>query len=157
MRAPISFIACALIAVLAHPTRMQAAPKAAAATPHVITLSATDQMRFDPATVEVKAGEPVKIVLKPTSAMPKMAMAHNFVMLKPGAKEQAFVDAAATAPPTYIPANLKAEALVSTGVAGGGETVMAAFKAPLKQGRYTFICTFPGHYVSGMKGVLVVK
>jgi len=155
MRAAVSFITCAVMMCCSFPTRALAAPKAA--TPHVVTLMATDQMRFDPATVEVKAGEAVRVVLKPTSAMPKIAMAHNFVILKPGVKEGEFVDKSATARPDFIAPELKARVLVFTAVAGGGETVSADFKAPLKPGHYTFICTFPGHFASGMKGVLVVK
>ena len=52
---------------------------------------------------------------------------------------------------------LKGQVLVATALAGNGETVSAEFTAPAKPGRYTFICTFPGHFAAGMKGVLVVK
>jgi uncharacterized cupredoxin-like copper-binding protein len=31
------------------------------------------------------------------------------------------------------------------------------FTAPQAPGEYPFICTFPGHYAIGMKGVLVVR
>jgi azurin len=125
--------------------------------PRVITLNATDAMRFEPAAIDAKAGERLRVVLKPTSAMPKMAMAHNFVVLKAGAPEGPFVDASAAAAPTYIAPALKAQVLISTPIAGGGESVSADFTAPVKPGRYTFFCTFPGHFISGMKGVLVVK
>ena len=32
----------------------------------------------------------------------------------------------------------------------------ATFTAPAA-GNYIFLCTFPGHYVAGMKGTLTVK
>jgi uncharacterized cupredoxin-like copper-binding protein len=52
---------------------------------------------------------------------------------------------------------VKNQVLVSTTLAGGGETVSAEFVAPARPGKYTFICTFPGHFNAGMQGVLVVK
>ena len=56
----------------------------------------------------------------------------------------------------YIPPALKAQVLASTDLAGPGETVQVTFKAPVALGRYDFVCSFPGHYAAGMKGVLVV-
>ena len=38
-----------------------------------------------------------------------------------------------------------------------GETVEVTFKVPAEAGSYPFLCTFPGHFVVGMKGNLVVK
>lgn len=137
-----------------------AAPKNAAKTaaaPRTVTLGATDIMRFDPATIQATRGERLRVVLKPTSAMPKVAMAHNFVILKPGSDNAAFANASAMARPDFIAPALKSQVLVSTPLAGGGESVSAEFAAPAKPGSYTFICTFPGHFGGGMKGVLVVK
>ena len=62
----------------------------------------------------------------------------------------------ATPQSSYIPAALKAQVVASTGLAGPGETVQVTFRAPKVPGKYEFICTFPGHYLAGMKGVLVV-
>ena len=134
-----------------------AAPGQAAAGPRVVTLNATDTMKFEPATIQAKPGEKLRIVLKPTGAMPKIAMAHNFVMLKPGADVAAFVNASAMARPDFIAPALKGQVLVATALAGAGETVSADVVVPKTPGKYTFICTFPGHYAAGMKGVLVVK
>jgi azurin len=139
----------------AQPARAGAAKAVGAA--RVVTLNATDAMKFDPATIQARAGEKLRIVLKPTSVMPKLAMAHNFVILRPGADVAAFVNASATARPDFIAPALKSQVLVSTVLAGGGETVSTELAAPKAPGRYTFICTFPGHYAGGMKGVLVVK
>jgi azurin len=143
------------IEVGAQSAKASAAKASGAA--RVVTLNATDAMKFDPATIQAKAGEKLRIVLKPTSVMPKLAMAHNFVILKPGADVTAFVNASATARPDFIAPTLKSQVLVSTALAGGGETVSTELAAPKAPGRYTFICTFPGHYAGGMKGVLVVK
>ena len=38
-----------------------------------------------------------------------------------------------------------------------GRAAEATFTAPVQRGDYQFICTFPGHFAVGMKGVLTVK
>jgi azurin len=139
------------------PKKATPAAKGTAATPRTVTLGATDTMKFDPATIQAAAGEKLRIVLKPTSAMPKIAMAHNFVILKPGVDNAAFANASAMARPDFIAPTLASQVLVATPIAGGGETAFAEFTAPAKPGRYTFICTFPGHLAGGMKGLLIVK
>jgi azurin len=47
--------------------------------------------------------------------------------------------------------------LAATQLAGNGETVEVSFDAPKTAGRYDFVCSFPGHYLAGMRGVLVVN
>jgi azurin len=135
----------------------KAAPPKATDAGRVVTIVATDAMKFDPATIAAKPGERLRVVLKATGVMPKIAMAHNFVILKPGTDTGAFVSASAMARPDFIAPALKAQVLVSTTLAGAGETVSADVVAPAKPGQYTFICTFPGHFNGGMKGTLVVK
>jgi len=46
--------------------------------------------------------------------------------------------------------------LAKTKLLNGGESDTATFTAPAA-GTYTFLCTFPGHFVAGMKGTLTVK
>jgi azurin len=134
------------------------APKAAAAAKgRTIQLGAGDNMKYTVETIEAKPGEQITVVLKPTGTMPKIAMQHNFVLLKAGTDATAFANAAAGAAPTYIPDAQKAAVLASTKMAGNGETVEVSFKAPAKAGSYQYLCTFPGHFLSGMKGTLVVK
>ena len=135
----------------------KAAAAKATAGPRAITIGANDQMKFEPATIQAKPGEKLRIVLKPTGAMPKIAMSHNFVILKPGSNDAKFAEASAMVRPDFIAPPLKSQVLFATPLAGNGETVSAEFTAPAKPGRYTFICTFPGHFAAGMKGVLVVK
>ena len=90
--------------------------------------------------------------------MPKIAMSHNVVMLKKEADAAAFATAAASARATdFIPAANKADVIANTPLAGNGETVEVVFKVPAAAGSYPFLCTFPGHFVVGMKGNLVVK
>jgi azurin len=115
-------------------------------------------MKFDVTQITAKPGESIRVRLTTVSAMPKAAMAHNFVLLAAGTDASAFAMAAAMARTTaFIPAKLKASVLASTTLAGAGETVEVTFKAPTKRGKYVFLCSFPGHYNSGMTGTLTVK
>lgn len=124
----------------------------------VVALTGNDQMKFDVTTITAKPGELITVRLKTVSTLPKVAMAHNFVLLALGTDAAAFANAAAMAYATaYIPAAQKAKVLASTGLAGAGETVEVTFKAPAKAGSYDYICSFPGHFLAGMKGKLVVK
>ena len=123
-----------------------------------IAITAGDDMKYSVTAIQAKPGEELTVTLKATGSMPRVAMAHNFVLLKPGVDATAFVNAGASASTTdfIAPAN-KAQVLAATKLVGNGETVEVTFKAPAKPGTYTYLCTFPGHFVSGMKGVLTVK
>ena len=123
-----------------------------------VTITGTEQMKWDVPTIEAKPGEQIHVVLKAAGSMPKAAMAHNFVLLKAGVNPQDVATAAMTARETdFIPASMKDKIIANTTLAGGGETVEVTFKAPMKPGTYPYLCTFPGHYAVGMKGELVVK
>lgn len=131
---------------------------AVAAEPRVIAISGNDAMQFSVKRIEAKPGEKLKVVLSAVSSMAKTEMAHNFVLLAKGTDASTFAMAGAMARTTdYIPAAKKAQVLASTKLAGGGEKVEIVFDAPKEPGEYTYICTFPGHFIGGMKGVLVVK
>ena len=136
-----------------------AAPAAAAkGGARTVELTGGDDMKYNTTTITAKPGETLHIVLKSTGTIPKMAMAHNFVLLALSANVDEFIKAAAGASATdYVPADQKAHVLASTKLAGPGETVEATIKVPAKPGTYPYLCSFPGHYVAGMKGTLVVK
>jgi azurin len=125
--------------------------------PRVVDITGNDQMKFSLATITAKPGETLTVRLKSVGTMPKIAMAHNFVLLVKGADPAAFANAAVMASATgYVPAAQKAKVIAHTGLAGNGETVEVTFKVPAA-GSYDYICSFPGHFLAGMKGKLVVK
>lgn len=136
-----------------------AAPAAAAkGGARTVELTGGDDMKYNTTTITAKPGETLHIVLKSTGTIPKMAMAHNFVLLALAADVNEFIKSAAGASATdYVPADKKAQVLASTKLAGPGETVEVTFKVPAKPGTYNYLCSFPGHFVAGMKGTLVVK
>ena len=142
------------------------APKAPPATSstkttggaRTVALTGGDDMKFSVTEITAKPGETIHIQLKNTGTIPKMAMAHNVVVVKPTTKVVEFNTAAASARDTdFIPAAMKAEVVASTPLAGPGETVETTFKVPAAPGTYPFMCSFPGHFTAGMKGNLVVK
>ena len=130
----------------------------AAPAGRVVALTANDQMKFNVMAITAKPGEMLHVKLKSVGTLPKIAMGHNFVLLAKGTDAVAFTNASPMASATaYIPAQFKAKVLASTPVAGPGETVEVTFKAPTAPGRYVYLCSFPGHFAAGMKGVLTVK
>ena len=126
--------------------------------PRTIELTGNDMMKYDITEIEATAGETIILSLKNIGKIPKAGMAHNFVLLKNGVDAQAFSMAAMMSGATeYIPEDRKDEIIAYTGQAGPGETVKVEFTVPEEPGTYVFVCTFPGHYLAGMKGVLTVK
>lgn len=126
--------------------------------PRTVHLVATEEMSFDTTRIEAQPGERLRILLRARGTMPKMVMAHNVVILKMGTDAEAFVNASATARATgFIAPALAGRVLASTPLAGPGETVQVTFTAPSTPGRYDFVCSFPGHFASGMRGVLTIR
>ncbi len=129
-----------------------------AQNPRVIALTVGDNMKFDKETIEAKPGESLTVRLQSTGQMPKVAMGHNFVLLKPGVAPLEFANAGLEFRDNdFIAPQMKDKAIVFTKIIGPGETAEATFKAPAKPGTYTYLCSFPGHFAGGMKGSLIVK
>jgi azurin len=123
-----------------------------------ITILGTDRMDFSMDEIIAAPGERIKVILKVESRIPKSAMAHNVVFLKEGTDAEAFANASAMAADNqYIAPEFNDQIIAATDLAGGGETVEVIFTVPQEAGSYEYICSFPGHYYAGMKGMLVVK
>jgi azurin len=122
----------------------------------IVRLTANDQMRFSATRIEVKAGGPIKIELSNIGTLPKEAMGHNLVVLKPGIVPAAFAGKAISAKPTdFVPADSAAEVVGHTKLLGPGEKETLTLEG-LAAGTYPFLCSFPGH-VALMNGELVVQ
>jgi azurin len=126
--------------------------------PRTIDIVGGDDMKFNVTTIRARAGESLRIRLASKGTMPKIVMAHNVVVLKAGTNVAKFIADGAPARATdFIPPAMKDAVIAQTPFAGPGETVQVIFAAPSKPGSYPFVCTFAGHYQSGMKGTLIVK
>lgn len=135
-----------------------AAPSGAGTTPRTIDLVGTDDMKYNVTTITAKPGEQIRVRLMVKGTIPKVAMAHNFVLLKPGTDVAKLVaDGAPHRATDFIPPAMMSSVIARTALAGPGETVQVVFTVPAKPGRYQFLCTFAGHYQAGMKGTLIVK
>jgi azurin len=139
-------------------TATAAAPAAATTSgPKVFELTANDTMKYNLTRLEVAAGDEVTLTLTNVGSMPKQSMAHNWILLKPGSDPEAFANAAVThMADGYFPTELADEVIAHTKLLGPRQSDTITFKAPTEPGEYTYLCTFPGHFVSGMHGVLVV-
>lgn len=124
----------------------------------VISIVGTDEMKYSVTTIAAKPGETLTIRLMSKGKIPKVAMAHNVVVLKLGTDVLKLLkDGAPHRETDFIPPAMSGAVIAKTALAGPGETVQVTFKVPAKAGSYPFICTFAGHYQAGMKGTLVVK
>jgi len=117
-----------------------------------------DDMKYSVTNIPAKRGEQLRIRLISKGTLPKIAMAHNVVVLKLGTSQIKFVNAATMAAASgYIPQDMKDQIIAATTQAGPGETVEVTFKVPAAAGSYPYVCTFPGHFAAGMRGTIVVK
>ncbi len=168
MNLPTRFLFVALAGaslVLAGCGRSDAPSSAAAAATsapaadgrRAIDLTADDTMKFNLAEIRGKPGEALRLTLKNTGRMPKQAMAHNWVLLKPMSDSDlnAFGLKASAVAPDYLPAD-RSSVIAHTKLIGSGESDTIEFDAPGAPGEYPFLCTFPGHFAI-MKGKLIVN
>jgi len=113
-----------------------------------------EQMLFDVKWFVVEAGKPVRVVLSNADAMP-----HNVIIGQPGSVNT-IGTAANTMPPPADP-NVKAyvpnipQVLQATKLVQRGESDTINFTAPTSPGEYSFVCSFPGHWMR-MYGVMLV-
>lgn len=122
-----------------------------------IEITGDDTIKFNVTEITAAPGERLSVTLVNTGSMPKFSMGHNWLLLALNVEIETFLVAAAESPTTdYVPASMSASILAATKLLGPKERDTVTFTAPTEPGRYEFICSFPGHYQVGMKGVLIV-
>ena len=131
------------------------------APPKEVTIQADDKMRYDVTAFDASPGQKISVTIKNVGTTPKFSMGHNFVLLdriiNSGNIQSAFLDKASTeASHEYVPAGAK-EVLAHSKLLGPGESEVVTFNAPYIPGEYLYVCSFPGHYSQGTKGVMTVK
>jgi|SRR5215210_2213971 len=105
------------------------------------------------------------LMLAALVAVPALARQDVAVSRKVIATDLKFSLANKTAPPGQVtfllnnkgklPHDFKIAGKKTPRIAGGGRN--ATLKVTLKRGKYTYICTVPGHAAAGMKGVFTVR
>jgi azurin len=155
------FLATALAALVTSGCGQKDTSQSAAAAPagpREIDITAGDTMKYDVTQIDAKPGEDLKVVLTNAGTQPVEVMGHDWVLLKAGSDVAAYDSAALSAKDTgYIPDSLKDEVLASIPLLGPRKSGEADFTAPTVPGDYPYLCTFPAHYQTGMKGTLTVK
>jgi azurin len=158
MRLPLVTALVALAAAGCGQKDSSSQAAAAPAGPRVIEITAGDTMKYDVTAIQAAPGEDLKVILTNTGTQPKEVMGHNWVLLKAGSDVAAFDAAALNSKDTgYIPAALGDEMIAHIDLLGPRKSGEVDFKAPTAPGDYPFLCTFPAHYQTGMKGFLTVK
>jgi azurin len=122
-----------------------------------VDVIATDDMKYSVTTIAAEPGEQLRIRLVSKGVMPKVAMAHNVVVLEIGTDIDLLLKEGAPHRETdFIPPAMMNSVIAKTSLAGPGEIVTVTFTVPSEPGEYPFLCTFAGHYQAGMKGTLIV-
>lgn len=123
-----------------------------------IDIVATDDMQYSVTAIEAAPGEELRIRLRAEGVIPKVAMAHNVVVVELHTDIDTLLKEGAPYRDTdFIPPTMMTNVIAKTALAGPGERVQVTFTVPDTPGDYPFLCTFAGHYQAGMKGVLSVK
>ena len=113
-----------------------------------VAVEADDAMRFSPAQIEVpKTCETFTVKLTHTGRLPKLAMGHNWVLVKQadlnGIARTAMMAGEAS---DYIdPTDMRV--IAHTALLGAGESASITFPVRALQAgvSYSFLCTFAGH------------
>ena len=135
----------------AQPVAALVAP--AAPAPRAIEIATLDgQWLFDQEALTASAGEKIALTFANGSKQ-----RHNWVLVRGGDAVAARVNEAganADVQNDYLPTD-RADVVAATGLVRGG-AVTLTFTAPAA-GSYTYLCTVPGHYETGMRGTLTVR
>ena len=139
---------------------LAACSRAPEAPPKEVTVQADDKMRYDNTAFEVKPGQKVSVTFKNVGTTPKFSMGHNFVLLDrtvSTSNVNTWLDKASQeAAHDYVPTGDK-QVLAHSKLLGPNETEVVTFNAPYVPGDYLYLCSFPGPYSQGTKGIMTVK
>jgi azurin len=146
-------ISLALALALAGTLSVQAQPATTS-----IEISGNDSMKFDVTTFTVKPGEVVHVSLSNVGTLPKAVMGHNWILLKLGKDGAAYSSGASNAKDEdFQPKALAGDVIASIGLLGARQNGEVTFTAPTVPGSYVYLCSFPGHFQVGMRGMMIVK
>ena len=128
--------------------------------PIKIVIESNDLMKFDKSAINVEKGKAYEITLKNVGKLPKVAMGHNLIILKPGINALTFGQAlitkyGATVQNEWNPVKGSMLILKQTKMLGPGEQETLKIKFD-KSGAYHYLCSFPGHF-GQMRGIINVK
>jgi azurin len=119
-----------------------------------LEISGNDAMQYDKKELDVAADcTQVELTLTHSGKLPAAAMGHNWVLVKTAdVTTVANAGMSAGLANNYLTPN-DPHVIAATKIIGGGQMAAVTFPTAKlsKGGDYTYMCTFPGHYVI-MKG-----
>lgn len=138
---------------------MMSQPSARAADDEkLVTIVANDSLKFNVKEIDATPGQKIHVKLTNEGTLPKDGMGHNWILLDSESEAGPYATTAMSARSTqYEPKALASHVLASIPLLGPKETGDVTFCAPLKPGKYPYICSCSGHSMAGMKGYLIVK
>jgi azurin len=147
---------CVLAALAIAAVSMAGGSHAAFAADKVckLEIAGNDAMQYDKKELDVASDcTQVELTLTHTGKLPAAAMGHNWVLVKTAdVTTVANAGMSAGLANNYLTPG-DPHVIASTKIVGGGQSTTITFPTSKlsKSGDYTFMCTFPGHYVI-MKG-----
>ncbi len=124
----------------------------------LVTIVANDSLKFDVKEIDATPGQKIRVQLTNKGTLPKDGMGHNWILLDSESEAGPYATTALSARSTeYEPKALASHVLASIPLLGPKETGEVTFCAPMKPGKYPYICSCSGHSMAGMKGYLIVK
>jgi azurin len=122
-----------------------------------VEITVRDEMKYDLTSFEVKPGQKVQLTVKNIGKLPKESMGHEVAVLAWNTDAAKFVEEGLEHPETdFIAPEQQSKVLAHTKLLGPGESDTITFTAPRIPASYDYVCTFPGHFASGMKGKMTV-
>jgi len=126
--------------------------------PKQVVIVANDTLKFSVIRIDAQPGQTVHVQLRNEGTMPKSNMGHDWVLLASDEDADTYAMAAVSSHDAGFQPKSQAEhVLASIPLLGPKEQGEVTFCAPLKPGKYPFICSCSGHSMAGMKGYLIVK
>jgi len=113
-----------------------------------------DTLEFDTTALEAAAGSKITLNFK-NNASASSGLLHNWVLVKSGTDTTVATDGIAAGESKGYVKDGDPNVLLKSKLLKPGESETLTFDAPAA-GKYTYICTFPGHNVL-MKGTLTIK
>lgn len=120
-----------------------------------VRIESRDNLQFSTKTLEVVAGEKIKLTFANPDVVP-----HNWALIKPGKLDKIgnLTNKLVNDPDAYLRHYVPAseDVICYTDVVEPKGEFSIYFTAPSEPGKYPYLCTFPGHWMV-MNGELIVK
>lgn len=113
-----------------------------------------EELAFDHVTLTAPAGATVELIFHNRSNH----LQHNWVLANGGDEVAMAIYEAAMAAGVkqrWLPP-ASAQIIAHTPLVNSGKRATITFQTPTQAGDYSYLCTFPGHFLAGMKGTLTL-